>query len=615
MMRWLLLAVALLVGCTSIPKTTELLVVVDSDLAAGRDLSALHVQVFDETGQQRLLTQDFSLSDASALPLSFSLYPLSSARALWLSVTARDTNGDDVVERQLIASFHPGQRWLLSVFLEAVCKGELCRDAMGARTAASCVAGACSSTSEATLSPAGAGPLGGYELDAGAEAVEDASADAAPSVRDARPDDARALACSGNDDCTPKLGTVEPAGCALARCVDGTCVFEVADKDGDGDRQRRCRASGVALVPGMDCDDSDRAVSSLAWDGPAGMDGDALREDRCDQVDNDCNGAIDDGRIGEASCVCDPSTDQAVACSELEDGSQIVWPAGAPAGACKAGTKRCVAGAYTPCTGAVLPAVSDSCSSADDDSNCNGVASEDCQCTDGATRPCGIATGSCVAGTQTCVAGRWSSVCAGAVMPAAADTCDAMNDANCNGVVNEGCKCVNGTTSTCGQVLPSLGDCLERAVVCAAGQWPSATCTAQCDDCPLAYPCAPGTCVDGQHTFSCDCPAGYQGDGTQSCTVVNDCPASAPCSPGTCVDGVNAFSCDCPSGYDGTGTQACTPHVTVCPGAAVGLDGGMGVRCGANAHCLVSADGGVGCACDTGYVELAGSSPPSCAPP
>lgn len=66
----------------------------------------------------------------------------------------------------------------------------------------------------------------------------------------------------------------------------------------------------------------------------------------------------------------------------------------------------------------------------------------------------GNGNGPCKAGSQSCVladdktSSYWGS-CAGSVGPAGADTCNPDNDNNCNGIKNEGCSCVNGTSIDC----------------------------------------------------------------------------------------------------------------------------------------------------------------------
>jgi hypothetical protein len=598
-------------GCESAPPTTEVLVVVDSDLLAGRDLKQLQVQVRDRASRQLLRSQGFELNGEGELPVSFSLYPVSGASSLRLVVTGiglRNGLYGDLVERQMLVTFVPEQRRLLSVYLQASCLGQLCRDDGGKRTDQTCMSGVCESTMEAALGQAGVGLFGGYTMDGGRGSsglLGDAK-----TAGDAGRNAGVVIACAKQSDCARRLGMVDPPGCAVARCVDGRCTFEAADADRDGDPTRFCSASGVPLAVGGDCNDGNPAVSSLEWDGPAGKLGSEQRADRCDGLDNDCNIVVDDALLGTQGCVCDVATDIDVPCSQLPDGGTITWPAGAPAGACKAGKRSCVDGAWTACMGAVTPRVIDSCATVNDDSNCNGVQGEGCQCTNGATRPCGVTVGSCRAGVQTCAGGVWGAACVGAVSPAAADGCDNGNDDNCNGVPNEGCKCINGSTSFCGRVLPALGDCFDRPITCTGGVWPAATCTAQCDDCPLTDPCLPGTCVDGRHTYSCECPDGYVGDGSSACLLLEECPAQDPCFPGACVDGIAGFSCACPAEYSGDGAKVCLPEITPCPNFGFKTALGYKVLCGPHTRC--NFDNGTKCECDTGYVLVPNSDPPTC---
>jgi len=117
---------------------------------------------------------------------------------------------------------------------------------------------------------------------------------------------------------------------------------------------------------------------------------------------------------------------------------------------------------YVPDAPACQPKARDCTSALDND--CNGLPDNQettyCACSVGKTQPCqqhpgydGV--GVCVAGSQTCVASTdkttsaWDA-CVGAVGPTA-EVCDASNkDENCNGQANEGCQCVNGTSTSCG---------------------------------------------------------------------------------------------------------------------------------------------------------------------
>ncbi len=73
-------------------------------------------------------------------------------------------------------------------------------------------------------------------------------------------------------------------------------------------------------------------------------------------------GATDGGGGGPA-CVESEQRD----CSELPDGTPIVWPAGSPAGLCAYGKQTCDAtGTWGPCTGAIAP-TPDVCDAVDND--------------------------------------------------------------------------------------------------------------------------------------------------------------------------------------------------------------------------------------------------------
>jgi hypothetical protein len=190
--------------------------------------------------------------------------------------------------------------------------------------------------------------------------------------------------------------------------------------------------------------------------------------ERCDMVDNDCNGVLDDG------CACTPGAVQG--CYSGPTGTAGV-------GACRGGSQTCAAGAggvgaaWGTCTAQVLPAT-EVCNMVDD--NCDGRIDEGCACTVGAMRTCyGGAAGTagvgvCRAGSQTCalVAGvvAWGD-CTGDVVPSA-ELCTDMVDNNCNGMVNEGCLCTPGATQSCytgPTATAGVGVCRAGSQTCAAG--------------------------------------------------------------------------------------------------------------------------------------------------
>jgi len=133
----------------------------------------------------------------------------------------------------------------------------------------------------------------------------------------------------------------------------------------------------------------------------------------CDGLDNDCNGAVDDGNPGGG-----------VSCGTSDTGI------------CRLGITRCIAG-QVQCTGAVEPRA-ETCNNIDDD--CDGIV-DDGNPEGGA--PCGTSdVGICQLGTVTCQNGILR--CIGAVEPEA-ETCNGLDD-DCDGNTDlSGCQYITGT--------------------------------------------------------------------------------------------------------------------------------------------------------------------------
>jgi hypothetical protein len=143
---------------------------------------------------------------------------------------------------------------------------------------------------------------------------------------------------------------------------------------------------------------------------------------------------------------------------------------GGALGNCAAGQQTCQAATtWGPCSISALP--NDSCLQSGDDSNCNGVANDGCDCILGATRSCeqGGLHGKCAGGEQTCDASGHYGACS--VTPSSSDTCALNNDDNCNGNVNEGCPCTESQMRPCTQG-GYFGKCAGGTQTCnALGQW------------------------------------------------------------------------------------------------------------------------------------------------
>lgn len=84
------------------------------------------------------------------------------------------------------------------------------------------------------------------------------------------------------------------------------------------------------------------------------------------------------------------------------------------------------------------------------------------QCMEGMTKACANQAGSCIGGVQICTGGKWGPC---SKVPRAQDTCDPGNDDNCNGIPNEGCKCINGIHPCPNQ----NGVCAGSIYVCIGG--------------------------------------------------------------------------------------------------------------------------------------------------
>jgi hypothetical protein len=286
----------------------------------------------------------------------------------------------------------------------------------------------------------------------------------------------------------------------------------------------------------------------------------------CDGFDNDCDGTVDEHEEADIFCeslcgsgrrICQadgslaPCDAQAPAAAEtcgdgldndcnglIDDGCTCSEGAkqncSKNVGACKQGIETCVRLAngdtgWGPCSG-VLPST-EVCDAGLVDEDCDGLVNEGCECVNATTRRCGANIGICRLGTQTCTDGKWGG-CAGGVLPAANDACDGL-DNDCDGTVDEFCACVTGSHRACGV---AVGACRQGEQACVSGRW---------GDCTGGIAPAKEVCdnvdndCDGQVDNAALCQGGLIcrcGACVGACGPDNTCPTTdSRCTNGYCL--------------------------------------------------------------------------------
>jgi hypothetical protein len=243
-------------------------------------------------------------------------------------------------------------------------------------------------------------------------------------------------------------------------------------------------------------------------------------------------------------------------------------------GTCAQGKQVCKSrgefATWGPCEGSVLPKATETCDGLDD--TCNGTIDEGCDCVDGTERACGSAVGVCRQGVQRCTAGKWGN-CDGEVAPRT-EACDGVLDEDCDGQVDNGCDCVDGVKQRC----DGQGVCAGAIRECVAGRWgPCLLDDGRPQPTPRTEVCDAERLdenCDGQVNENCDCVDGR----TQPCGL----------GLGICTRGTQT----CRDGRWGTCEGEGQPRAETCNGVDDDCDGVVdnGCECahGTTRRCGVS---------------------------
>jgi len=325
----------------------------------------------------------------------------------------------------------------------------------------------------------------------------------------------------------------------------------------------------------------------------------AIRVERCNGADDDCDTRIDEGFVGLGDACFDEGIGECrgegdISCRADETGTEcVINDPGATAMTeeCNLSDDDCD-GAIDEgltCSGPCTPTGDEVCNGADDD--CDGVVDEE----DPALgTPCGSDEGICMAGTTRCIAGEL--VCVGATDPRM-ETCNGEDD-DCDGEADEMAECPGVTLCVEGSCRRPCNDsefpCSSGFECVANPESSTGVCLpTPCASCTAAEVCRDDVCVDRCEGISCEAPEECRRGRCVDCFDTG-CGAAEVCLEGSCADDpCEGVSCD--------GATHCSDGV--CVAACDDRLCASGNRCGADGTCEVDPCAAVSCTGDDVCVE------------
>ena len=354
-----------------------------------------------------------------------------------------------------------------------------------------------------------------------------------------------------------KPTTVEVCGDGLDNNCNGLIDEGCLCEDG---KSQPCYPSSAATKDKGICATGIQFCKDSQWQNCIGAQ--APREERCNGLDDNCDGQIDNG--------CGTCEDGKVRpCSSLPEAQR-------GKGICRQGLQICYIGVWSACLNETFPQ-KEICDGLDND--CDGQIDNDCEgCLPDTTRSCyeGAAgtrdIGLCKAGTQRCLfdtttqAYRFGA-CEGQITPQN-EVCDGL-DNNCDGKIDEGCtSCIPGYARFCysgAEGTANKGRCQRGLQICitdpATGQHSFSPCQGEITPTPEICNGLDDDC-DGQIDNGCS-----------ECVpdAIRTCYTGSPMSEGAgaCRSGVQICERQSTIGYV---WGACKGEITPKPEICNGLD-------------------------------------------